>query len=162
MRFGTAAVSSTYALGEALASLACAGDVVLLSGDLGAGKTALVKGIAQGLGVEEPITSPTFNILLVHEGRMPLYHMDLYRLEHADQLEDIDYFGTIEADGLTCVEWGDRFPQAAPDEYLAVDITIVGDTEREVEVTGVGARGRALAEEWARVAEELADVEVTP
>lgn len=161
MRFGTAAVSATYALGEALASLACAGDVVLLSGDLGAGKTALVKGIAEGLGVEEPITSPTFNILLVHEGRIPLYHMDLYRLEHADQLEDIDYFGTIEADGLTCVEWGDRFPQAAPDEYLAVDITIVGDTERELEVTGVGARGRALAEEWARAAEDLADVEVT-
>ena len=85
---------------RALAPLLVAGDVVLLSGDLGAGKTQLTKGVAEGLGVAEPVTSPTFNILLVHQGRLPLYHFDLYRLERADELEDLDYYATLEADGV--------------------------------------------------------------
>ena len=90
--------------------------MVVLSGDLGAGKTQLTKGLAAGLGVVEPVTSPTFNILLVHEGRIPLYHFDLYRLEFAEQLDDLDYWGTLEADGVSVVEWGDRFAEAIPEE----------------------------------------------
>ena len=100
---------ATRSCGAAVAPLLRAGDVLLLCGDLGAGKTQLTKGIAEGLGVAEPVTSPTFNILLVHEGRIPLYHFDLYRLERAEQLEDIDYWGTLEGDGVSVVEWGDRF-----------------------------------------------------
>lgn len=134
------------ALGEAAASLMLGGDVLLLSGDLGAGKTQFTKGVAHGLGVAEPVTSPTFNILLVHEGRLTLNHFDLYRLDHAVQLEDIDYFGTLESDGVSVVEWGDRFPEALPRDGLDIAITITGDEDREVSLRPLGARGRVLAD----------------
>ena len=134
------------ALGEAAASLMLGGDVLLLSGDLGAGKTQFTKGVARGLGVTEPVTSPTFNILLVHEGRLTLNHFDLYRLDHAVQLEDIDYFGTLESDGVSVVEWGDRFPEALPRDGLDIAITITGDEDREVSLRPHGARGRVLAD----------------
>lgn len=121
---------------------------MLLCGDLGAGKTALTKGVAQGLGISGPITSPTFNILLVHEGRLPLYHMDLYRLESGSQLEDIDYYGTLEADGLSVVEWGDRFAEADPENRVLVTITTTGDFSRSILLESRGKRGEALAESW--------------
>jgi len=156
----TVGESATGALGAALAPLLMAADVVLLSGDLGAGKTALVKGVAHGLGVAEPITSPTFNILLVHPGTLPLYHIDLYRLDRAEQLEDIDYFGTLEADGVTCVEWGDRFPEAAPPEYVSVVIVISDDDERELTITGMGPRGAVLTAAWESAAHGIDGIEV--
>ncbi|MBU4556420.1 MAG: tRNA (adenosine(37)-N6)-threonylcarbamoyltransferase complex ATPase subunit type 1 TsaE [Actinobacteria bacterium] len=162
MKVRTYAESTTHELGRALASLLAPADVLLLSGDLGAGKTALVKGIAEGLGVREPITSPTFNILLVHPGTLPLYHMDLYRLENPEELEDIDYFGTLEADGVSCVEWGDRFSQAAPEEHLAVAISILGDNDRELLIEGAGARGQELAAQWMSAASLVSGLEVRP
>lgn len=140
----TDSAQGTRSVGEAIGTLARPGDVVLLSGDLGAGKTQLVKGIAQALGVPEHVTSPTFNIMLVHEGRIPLYHVDLYRLEHADELEDIDYFDTLEADGIVAVEWGDRFPEAAPPDHLLVELNICGDAERELKVAAVGEKAAHL------------------
>jgi len=139
----------TIRAGRLLAGLLEPGDVVLLSGDLGAGKTQLAKGIAEGLGVREPVTSPTFNIMLVHEGRIPLYHLDLYRLAHATELEDIDYYATLEADGVSVVEWGDRFDEARPANGLSVVILISGDEERRVEVEPIGERGIALSNAWA-------------
>lgn len=156
----TTGEAATHALGVSLTRHLAPSDVLLLSGDLGAGKTALVKGIASGLGVSESITSPTFNILLEHPGTLPLYHIDLYRLDHVDQLEDVDYFGTLEADGVTCVEWGDRFPEAAPFEYVAVAIEITADDERDITIVGVGPRGESLAGMWGTAAAGLAGVEV--
>jgi len=144
----TQGAEETMRYGEVLAKLLDAGDVLLLSGDLGAGKTQLTKGIARGLGVSEPVTSPTFNILLVHEGRIPLYHLDLYRLEHAYELEDLDYFATLEGDGVAVVEWGDRFAEAAPAQGLAVSILIEGDNERRIVVDSIGLRGEELASAW--------------
>jgi len=144
----TTSAEQTMRIGEMLASFVAPGDVVLLSGDLGAGKTQLTKGLAIGLGVEEPVTSPTFNILLVHEGRIPLYHLDLYRLEHASELEDLDYYGTLESDGVSVVEWGDRFEEASPASGLAVTLLIEGDSERRVEIVPIGARGEELAAAW--------------
>ena len=94
-------------------------------------------------------TSPTFNMLLVHEGRLPLYHFDLYRLDEADQLEDLDYFATLEADGVSVVEWGDRFAEATPADGLSVAIRIEGDEERRLEIGTLGDRGEALAAAWA-------------
>ena len=82
-----------------------------------------MKGVAAGLGVAEPVTSPTFNILLVHPGRLPLYHFDLYRLERAEQLEDIDFYGTLEAGGVSRRSSGATgSPTALPDDRLAVRI----------------------------------------
>lgn len=151
----------TRALGAALGRCAHPGDIVLLCGDLGAGKTALTKGIAAGLGVEEPVTSPTFNILLVHEGRIPLYHMDLYRLDREEQLEDIDYFGTLEADGISVVEWGDRFPGADPENRVLVTISITGDASRAITIDPRGERGAELAAAWIAAAGQLADGEAS-
>jgi tRNA threonylcarbamoyladenosine biosynthesis protein TsaE len=156
----TADESGTQAAGRALAPLVARGDVLVLSGDLGAGKTQLTKGLAAGLGVVEAVTSPTFNILLVHEGSITLNHFDLYRLEAAEQLEDIDYWGTLESDGVSVVEWGDRFAEAVPDECVVVRIHVTGDEARSIEVEPHGARGFALAHEWAEACAALPGVDV--
>jgi tRNA threonylcarbamoyladenosine biosynthesis protein TsaE len=158
--FDTVSRDATEALGEALAPLLAAGDVLVLSGDLGAGKTQLTKGIARGLGVEEPVTSPTFNLLLVHEGRIPLYHFDLYRLEIAEQLEDLDYWGTLEADGVSVVEWGDRFADAIPADGVTVRIHITDDDARRLQLEPLGARGEALAAAWVAAAAGVAGASV--
>ncbi|MDZ4180861.1 MAG: tRNA (adenosine(37)-N6)-threonylcarbamoyltransferase complex ATPase subunit type 1 TsaE [Coriobacteriia bacterium] len=152
--------SGTQAAGRALGPLLVAGDVILLAGDLGAGKTALVKGIAVGLEVDGPVTSPTFNILLVHPGRLPLYHIDLYRLDLASQLEDIDYFGTLEAGGVTAVEWGDRFAEAAPADHVVLQLEIVDDDRRRIRIDHRGPRGAALAAAWLDACESLDDAQV--
>ncbi len=154
--------AGTRALGAALGAVVGPGDVVLLSGDLGAGKTVLAKGLAASLGVAEPVTSPTFNILLVHEGRIPLYHFDLYRLERADMLEDVDYFGTIESEGVSLVEWGDRFDEAAPAQCLRVTISIEGDMVRRIHVESSGPRGEALLAAWFDHSRGLNSITVEP
>ncbi len=153
--------AGTRAVGRALASLVAPGDVLVLSGDLGAGKTQLTKGLAAGLGVVEPVTSPTFNLLLVHAGRIPLYHFDLYRLEFAEQLDDLDYWGTLEADGVCVVEWGDRFAEAIPETCVVVRIRIAGDDERALEVEPQGMRGEELAASWAAACSALPAIGVT-
>lgn len=151
---------ATEQLGEALGALARPGDVVLLSGDLGAGKTHLTKGIARGLGVTEEITSPTFNLVLVHDGRMPLYHVDLYRLDRADQLEEIGYFDALEGGGIAVVEWGDRFADARPADAVDVRLEIEGDEARVLSVEAQGERGHALARAWGRSARGVPGVNV--
>ena len=137
----TESETATQAVGGALAPILLPGDVLVLSGDLGAGKTQLTKGLARGLGVVEPVTSPTFNLLLVHEGALPLYHFDLYRLDTAEQLEDLDYWGTLEADGVSVVEWGDRFAESVPDDCVIVRISIEDDTTRSLALEARGDRG---------------------
>ena len=153
--------TATQTCGKALAPLLAAGDVVVLSGDLGAGKTQLTKGLALGLGVDEPVTSPTFNILLAHEGRIPLYHFDLYRLEAAEQLDDVDYWATLEADGVSVVEWGDRFAESVPEECVVVRIRITGDDARALQVEPRGARGEVIATSWTQACSALSGVAVT-
>jgi tRNA threonylcarbamoyladenosine biosynthesis protein TsaE len=145
----TTSEAETVALGRALAPLLAADDVVSLTGDLGAGKTALVKGVAAGLGVVEPVVSPTFNILLVHPGRLTLDHFDLYRLDAEAELEDVDFFGTLESGGVSVIEWGERFPSALPADHLAVSLRIVGDDDREITLAPSGARSGELAAAWA-------------
>jgi tRNA threonylcarbamoyladenosine biosynthesis protein TsaE len=142
--------ATTHRVGELLAVLVEAGDVVSLSGDLGAGKTCLVKGVAAGLGVTENVTSPTFNILLEHHGRLDLFHFDLYRLERAGQLEDIDFYGATEAGGVSFIEWGERFPEALPEDHLSVDILIDDDDSRRFVLNPSGPRASALASAWSR------------
>lgn len=124
------------------------GDVIALSGDLGAGKTHLVQGVARGLGVEDPVTSPTFTVMAVHPGSLPLYHFDLYRLEREAELEDIGFYETLEADGVSMIEWGDRFPSALPDDHLLVTVHRIGDERRLFELAPVGSRSTALARAW--------------
>jgi tRNA threonylcarbamoyladenosine biosynthesis protein TsaE len=139
--------SETQGVGHALGSLAAAGDVLALSGGLGAGKTSFAQGVARGMGVVEHVPSPTFNLLLVHPGAsLTLYHFDLYRLERSAQLEDIDFWGTLESDGVSVIEWADRFPGSLPEERLDVTLDVTGPTDRTMTFTGHGQRHRALCE----------------
>lgn len=120
-------------------------DCVVLSGDLGAGKTQFAKGFATGLGVDDEITSPTFNILFEYVGdELPLLHFDLYRLDEEDELTDIDFFGLLESGAVCLIEWGDKFPAAMPDGRIDVQITVADDGTRAVAITGHGARGMQL------------------
>ena len=150
--FVTHATEETIALGKRLGSLLQPGDVLVLTGDLGAGKTQLTKGIAAGMGIADDVTSPTFNILMVYEGeRMPLYHFDLYRLDDPDQLEDIGFYDALESDGPCVIEWGEQFSDEIGPERLDVYLTrldeqagVGEEPPREVRLVSHGSRAEEL------------------
>ncbi|HEY4010846.1 MAG TPA: tRNA (adenosine(37)-N6)-threonylcarbamoyltransferase complex ATPase subunit type 1 TsaE [Acidobacteriaceae bacterium] len=133
-RLRTRSVNGTLALGETITELLRAPKLVLLRGDLGAGKTTLVKGIVSSLGAAEPddVASPTFTLVHEYRGRnLTVYHLDLYRLEHDSQLETLGLSEILErADALVLVEWGERFPSlvARADAEIAIE---VGENENE-------------------------------
>lgn len=139
----------TRRLGERLGVLLQPGDVVLLDGPLGAGKTALTQGIGAGLGITETINSPTFTLLKEYTGRLPLYHFDLYRIEDPEELFTLgfeDYFG---GDGVCVVEWAERGIAVDgatlwPADWLRITITADGGTRRTLTCSAAGARGEAL------------------
>ncbi len=146
----TASVEETKQLANTLAAYLHPGDAVVLTGDLGAGKTHFVQGVAEGLGVSAPVTSPTFNILLEYrEGRLPLYHFDLYRLNSADELEDTGYYETVESDGVSFIEWGEKFPEALPYGYLEICIQVAPEGARRILLHALGSRARQLLTVWA-------------
>lgn len=156
IRLQTDSTEETIALGRVLGGVLGAGDCVVLCGDLGAGKTHLTKGIAAGLGISDQITSPTFNIVYEYpSGRIPLYHFDLYRLEQSEQLDDIAYWELIEGRGASVLEWGDRFPDYLPVDYLQITIGIADENRRSLDVEGHGARGEQLEEEFAAASRAL-------
>jgi tRNA threonylcarbamoyladenosine biosynthesis protein TsaE len=137
------------ALGEALGRAVGAGDVIGLVGDLGAGKTLLVQGLAAGLGVppEVHVTSPTFTLVHTYEGgRVPLHHVDLYRLEREEELEDVGLDDLYRQDAVVAVEWFDRFPPGVA-ERLELHVEIVSATARRVRLEAHGARAEKLAAE---------------
>lgn len=135
-------------LGERLAQLLCAGDLVILSGPLGAGKTTLAQGIGRGLGVNGAVVSPTFVIARVHDGgRAPLVHVDAYRLSSIEEVDDLDLDASLE-DSVTLVEWGEGLVEGLAGDRLHVSIerpSDDADETRTVDVTGIGARWAELA-----------------
>ena len=134
--------AATRRLGERLGQLMGPGDVVLLTGDLGAGKTTLVQGLAVGLGISDLVVSPTF--ALVHElaGRVPLRHLDLYRLTGPD-LEQLGAEEWFEPDAAVAVEWAERLGPFRPAEHLEIDLA-AGRTGRQARLHAAGERARAL------------------
>lgn len=135
----TGAPEETRALGRQLALSLLPGDVLLLYGDLGAGKSELTRGIAEGLGITTTVTSPSFTILNVYdEGRIPLYHFDWYRLSGADELYEMGMDEYLGGDGVAVVEWPSQCPEAIPETYLAVHLTPVGESGREITLTPMG------------------------
>jgi tRNA threonylcarbamoyladenosine biosynthesis protein TsaE len=145
----TSKVEETMALGEAIARLSRPGDILLLSGDLGTGKTAFVKGFAVGLGVQEQVTSPTFTIERDYEGRLRMHHLDVYRLDHLQEAIDLGLAELTDDGGVTVIEWGEVVIPALPPDYLEVRLSYGdGDDERRIELVPVGvgwaARGAGL------------------
>lgn len=122
--FTSESTEQTIELGRRLGSVLREGDVIVLTGDLGAGKTQLTKGIAAGMGVEDDVTSPTFTIEMVYEGHeLPLYHFDLYRLDDPGQLDDTGLFDVLGGDGPCVIEWGEQFVDQIGNERLDVFLT---------------------------------------
>ena len=147
----TTSVDDTRALGAALAALSRPGDIVLLSGDLGSGKTALTQGFAAGLGVTEQVVSPTFTIARDYDGRLRLHHLDVYRLDHLQEAIDLGLAELTDDGGVTLIEWGEVVIPTLPPDYLEVRMAYGdGDDDRVVQLTPVGvpwaARAQALAE----------------
>ena len=129
----TNSAAETRAFGERLAEQLKAGDVILLEGELGAGKSELARGVAKGLGVQETVTSPSFTILNVYEsGRVPLYHFDWYRLESAEELYELGMDEYLGGDGIALVEWPGRCPDAVPADCLLIRINAEGETTRRI------------------------------
>lgn len=147
-RYRSGAPEDTERLGELMAGCLADGDVLVLTGGLGVGKTQFTKGVARGLGDAHPVTSPTFALMAVHDGgRLPLFHFDLYRLEHAYELEDTGIFDVLGYEGACLLEWGEQFQDELTDEYLSVVISRAPDApdERRIELEAHGARAEELA-----------------
>ncbi|MDR0403067.1 MAG: tRNA (adenosine(37)-N6)-threonylcarbamoyltransferase complex ATPase subunit type 1 TsaE [Treponema sp.] len=133
----SSSAEETIALGEKLAGVLRAGSIVALNGGLGAGKTTLVKGIARALGIEDEITSPTYSIISEYEGKIPLFHIDAYRLEGD---EDFFSIGGAEilsgGDGLALIEWSERISRSLPSGTITVKIEIMEGGKRRISVSG--------------------------
>lgn len=135
----TKSAEDTRELGAALAAVARSGDVVLLSGDLGAGKTTLAQGFARGLGVTEQVVSPTFILVRTYQGRLTLVHADAYRMDNLQEVTDLDLPELLDDGGVALVEWGDVIAPVLPADYLAVRLDFGdGDDDRHIDVRVVG------------------------
>lgn len=146
MRRTTHDAEETRSLGEAIGRRLGPGDVVALWGELGAGKTVAAQGICLGLGVAEPVSSPTFTLVQEYRGRLPVWHLDTYRVRHADELIDLGWEELLRGGGVVLVEWPERIAEALPEHRL--DIRLQGDgDDREIELLPRGERARKLIQE---------------
>ena len=140
----TSNADETHALGQRLGAVLRAGDVVVLDGELGTGKTVLAKGIAVALGIDEPVVSPTFTVMREYDAPTPLVHVDVYRLDHLQELHDLGFDDLVGGDAVTVVEWGDRVSAALPSDRLRV-LLEPGDADDD-RVVSVDASGITWAE----------------
>ncbi len=140
LTFKSVSATETIRFGERLGKLLAPGHVIALLGELGAGKTTMVKGIVRGLGVTDrrAVKSPTFALVHRYEGRMPVYHFDAYRLKSTQEMLDIGSDEMLYGDGVSLIEWADKVPECLPEEYLRVTLTTVSENERTIEICGYG------------------------
>jgi tRNA threonylcarbamoyladenosine biosynthesis protein TsaE len=132
----TGSPDETERAGEALARRLGPGDVVALAGPLGAGKTCFIRGLARGLGVTQTVTSPTFVLVNHYRGRLPVYHIDAYRIESLTEVLDLGFDEYVSGDGVTLIEWADRLRPLVPPETIWVAISGVGDEPRRISIRG--------------------------
>jgi tRNA threonylcarbamoyladenosine biosynthesis protein TsaE len=144
----TASESETIQLGNKLGALLKQGDVVGLVGELGSGKTWLTKGIALGLGVKNDtvITSPSFALVNEYEGRVTLFHMDVYRLESLSELLSAGLEEYLYSQGVVVLEWADRWPEILTEQTLTVELRIINEHQRRITLSGRHSRARELIE----------------
>jgi tRNA threonylcarbamoyladenosine biosynthesis protein TsaE len=146
----TRSTEETLELAATIGELLRAGDVLSLVGDLGAGKTVFARGVARTLGVTEPVVSPSFTIVREYDGRMPLVHVDVYRIDTVQELHDLGFEELVRDDAVTLVEWGDMIDGLLPRDRLDVRLALgATDDERVVEIEGHGRSWRARAAELA-------------
>ena len=154
MELRSTSAARTRAFGAAIASQLHAGDVVVLTGDLGTGKTVLAQGVAAGLGVQEPVVSPTFTLVREYAGRLPVHHLDVYRLDHVQEAIDLGLEELLD-DGVVLVEWGEGVRELLPADRLEVTLALLppavaDDDTRRIDVDAVGPawvpRAAALAQ----------------
>lgn len=149
IRLRTTSPEETRGVGAAIAELLVPGDVVSLTGDLGAGKTNLVQGAARALGVTDQVASPTFVLVREYHGVLPVYHLDIYRLERIQEVLDLGFEDLLDPRGVMFVEWGSGIEGLLPEAHLEVELHAgEGETDRELVVRG---RGRSWAERWDRL-----------
>jgi tRNA threonylcarbamoyladenosine biosynthesis protein TsaE len=129
LELATASPEETRDVGEALAGTLREGDVVSLTGDLGAGKTTLVQGVARGLGVRDPVLSPTFTLVREYRGLHRVYHVDIYRLDRVQDVLDLGFEELLDSGGVVLIEWGDAIEALLPDSSLRVEILLREDRE---------------------------------
>jgi tRNA threonylcarbamoyladenosine biosynthesis protein TsaE len=144
IQVATSSPEETGLLAARLAEFASPGDVLVLVGDLGAGKTAFSKAYGKALGIDEPMTSPTFTLAREYEGRLKLHHLDVYRLEQMAEVLDLDLPDLLDSGGVVLIEWGDVILSMLPPDYLEVRFTFGdGDDDRLIELRPVGPRWSA-------------------
>jgi tRNA threonylcarbamoyladenosine biosynthesis protein TsaE len=146
----------TRALGRAIGANAKPGDVVLLFGELGTGKTCMVRGMATGLGAADNTFSPSFVLVREYKGRLTLYHMDFYRLEHTEEIADLGIEDYLDSDGVCAIEWAERAISLLPTDHMALDLTYnteAPDT-RTIHIAAKGARYEDLLRQLAQYPEE--------
>ncbi len=146
MRIELNGLDETDRFGKKLGSFLKPGDTIALIGDLGTGKTTLTKSIALGMGIEDRVTSATFTLINVYEGKIPMYHFDVYRL---DNISEMDYMGFDEyfyGDGVSVVEWADKIVDFLPEEYLEIIFERISEDSRIITIKGYGKRGMELEE----------------
>lgn len=149
MDFIVTSVEKTIELGEKIGALVNSGDIICLTGDLGTGKTHFVKGLAKGLGISDYITSPTFTIVNEYEGRLKLYHFDVYRIEDPDEVNAIGFDEYIFSDAVSIIEWSNYIEELIPDEALRVNISkdlSKGENYRNIDIKYTGERYSYLKE----------------
>jgi tRNA threonylcarbamoyladenosine biosynthesis protein TsaE len=142
MVFQTKSTSETVRIGKSIGSLLRPGDVVALVGELGTGKTQFIKGLAEGLGVGKPtyISSPSFTLINEYPGRVPFYHIDLFRLESEKEAEELGLEEYFQGEGITAIEWADKIPSLLPKENLSIRIHYTGGNTRSLEMNPKGKR----------------------
>jgi len=142
MVFQTKSSAETIRIGKSIGSRLLPGDVVALVGELGAGKTQFIKGMATGIGVGKPtyISSPSFTLINEYPGRIPFYHIDLFRLEWEKEAEELGLEDYFQGKGITAIEWADKIPSFLPKEMLSIHIAYTGEKTRSIEILGKGKR----------------------
>jgi len=138
-RFESRSPAETQRIGEALGARLGVGDVVACSGELGAGKTCFLQGLLRGLGVREPVTSPTFVLLAQYQGCLSVYHLDAYRTESLTEILDLGVEEIFWGDGVTVIEWGEKLLPLLPPHTIVVRIEGLGDEPREIVIEGAPA-----------------------
>lgn len=140
----TRSENETIQVGRRIGKHLQPGDVVALIGELGAGKTHLIKGLAQGIGVEQPeaVASPSFTFIHEHRGRVPFYHIDLYRLATEEEAEALGLEEYLGGEGITAIEWADRFPSLLPKEATWIHMRHIESRVRSIRILGKGPRTR--------------------